>query len=363
MTERQRRTRTPRPTPRSLRVAQLAVMLPAWLLLAVGSLGPLRAQAPEPPQMEAGLTSAAMAGSVSDSNGALVPGATVSLVPTETLGTQLSVSADAEGHFRFAGLKPGLYVLTASAPGFDAFTSPRIMLHAGEARELVAISLALPVDRADVTVTEPRRDRADLELHAAEQQRVLGIFPNFYTSFEPDPAPLDAGQKFSLAFHATLDPTAFFTAGAVAAGEQMKNTFPTFGQGTRGYAKRYGAAYADGFSGKFIGSALLPSLFRQDPRYLYLGTGGFKHRLWHVLGSAVLARGDNGRIEPNYSHILGNAGAGAMSTLYHPAADSAGKLALDNALLGTVGEAAVNFTREFLLRPFTRGVPAFAPHP
>lgn len=296
-----------------------------------------------------------ISGSVADTSGALIPGATVTL---RGLGEPLSSTAtsDAEGRYSFPGLHLGEYELTVSAPGFANFTSKRIALREVEPEEIVEIRLPVPAGHVDATVTVTRREIAGEEIHAAEKQRVLGIFPNFYTSFVWNAEPLDTRQKFSLALHATLDPVAFLTAGVVAGGEQLGNTFPDYGPGFPGYAKRYGAAYADGFTGKIIGSALLPSLFRQDPRYFYMGTGTYTERALYALASGVLTRGDNGRPQPSYSHVLGNAAAGALSSVYHPASDSAGKLALDNALIGIAGEAAVNLCREFLLKPFTHGI-------
>ena len=61
--------------------------------------------------------------------------------------------------------------------------------------------------------------------------------------------------------------------GAVAGMEQASNTFAGYGQGAQGYGKRFGANYADGFTDNMIGGAILPSLFKQDPRYFYKGTG------------------------------------------------------------------------------------------
>ena len=67
---------------------------------------------------------------------------------------------------------------------------------------------------------------------------------------------------------------------------------------------------------KFLGGAVLPSVFRQDPRYFYMGPNGTtKQRLRHALLSGVLTRADSGRMQLNYSHILGNAGACALSVL------------------------------------------------
>ena len=76
-----------------------------------------------------------------------------------------------------------------------------------------------------------------------------------------------------------------------AAAEQWQNTFPGYGQGAQGYAKRYGAAYADEAISRMIGSAMLPSLLHQDPRYFYRGSGKQKIScpLCH-LGSGHLQR-------------------------------------------------------------------------
>ncbi len=302
-------------------------------------------------------TTGAIVGEVADSGGALIPGAQVVLGGAGPVaGTAYTAISDAAGRFRFAGLPAGAYHVHVEATGFESFTSPPFPLTSGETHVPLAITLAVPSNHADVTVTLSHRELAGDELHAAEQQRVLGLFPNFYTSFIPNPQPLDIRQKFSLAARATTDSMAFVTAGVVATGEQLQNTFPGYGSGRTGFAKRYGAAYADGFIGKFIGAAVLPSVFRQDPRYFYRGTGTLGQRARHAMLSAVLARHDTGRWEPNYSHILGNAAAGAISATYHPASNSAGSLARNNALIGVAGGAAVNLAREFLFRPFTRGI-------
>ncbi len=326
--------------------------------LAAAALDRPGVERPDSPPVAVGPQTAAdtgrVEGEVTDSSGALIPGAQV-VLRMEDSGTERTLSSDREGHFVFEGLPGGTYRVSASAPGFEAFRSPKLSLSAGERRSLEHVTLNLPADHADAYVSMNQRQIAAAELHAAEQQRIVG-FPDFYTSFVWNAAPLDARQKLSLGLRATTDRMAFVTAGLVASGEQIKGTFPDFGGGAEGFGKRYGAAYADGFIGKFVGGALLPSLFHQDPRYFYMGSNGtLKQRVRHAVLSAVLARGDNGKMEFNYSHILGNAGAGALSTLYHPAADTAGKLALDNALLGTLGEAGVNVVRELFLKRFVRG--------
>ena len=71
------------------------------------------------------------------------------------------------------------------------------------------------------------------------------LFPNFYSSYIWDAAPLSSGQKYQLALRSIADPFTFVGTAMFAAAEQWQNTFPGYGQGAQGYAKRYGAAYAD----------------------------------------------------------------------------------------------------------------------
>lgn len=107
---------------------------------------------------------------------------------------------------------------------------------------------------------------------AEEKQRVLGIIPDFYVSYVPNAAPLDFKQKFNPAWKARSNPFTFVLAGAIAGIQQSQNYFKGYGQGFKGYAKRYGANYANTVTANFIGDAILPSLLKQDPRYFYKGT-------------------------------------------------------------------------------------------
>ncbi len=89
-----------------------------------------------------------------------------------------------------------------------------------------------------------------------------------------------------------------------------------------------------------LGSAVFPSLLHQDPRYFYQGTGSVTSRIWHALSSAIICRGDNGRRQFNYSHVLGNFAAGGISNLYRPEEDRGVGLTVENALLHTATNAA-----------------------
>src|SRR4051794_20946767 len=165
---------------------------------------------------------------------------------------------------------------------------------------------------------EPVHEEAEKELKQQVHQRILGVIPNFNTSFIPNAAPLTSRQKFHLAFRSAIDPFQFVAAGMVAGIEQGLDSFHDYGQGAEGYGKRLGAAYADSFTGGILGGGVFPSLLHQDPRYFRKGTGSVKGRFFYAISTTVRTRNDHGKWVPNYSNILGNLGAGTISNLYYP---------------------------------------------
>ena len=145
----------------------------------------------------------------------------------------------------------------------------------------------------EVQVVVPRAEVAEEELKIEEKQRVLGVIPNFYVSYISDAAPLDSKQKYQLAWKSVIDPITIVITGAAAGLEQSQNAFSGYGQGAAGYGKRFGASYGDTVVGTFIGSAILPSILKQDPRYFYKGTGTTRSRFFYALANAVITKGDN----------------------------------------------------------------------
>lgn len=94
--------------------------------------------------------------------------------------------------------------------------------------------------------------------------------------------------------------------GAAGAGiQQARNNNPEYGQGVEGYAKRFGANYADRVDGVLIGHVVMQSAFHQDPRYFYKGKGTFASRALYAIGTAFISKGDNGHWQPAYADVLG----------------------------------------------------------
>src|SRR5581483_1804621 len=120
-----------------------------------------------------------------------------------------------------------------------------------------------------------------------------------------------------------------------------------------GYSKRYSAAFANHASGTLLGRAVFPSIFHQDPRYFYKGTGSVRSRALYAIGTAFVRKGDNGHWQPDYTGVLGGLASAEISTLYYPDTSRPGRRLFDDALLGFANRAAHNLLHEFVLRKLT----------
>jgi hypothetical protein len=107
----------------------------------------------------------------------------------------------------------------------------------------------------------------------------------------------------------------------VASIHQAENSDAPFGQGMQGYAKRYGAGFADQAIGNMMTGAVFPSLLRTDPRYFRMGEGRIRQRLGYSLTRIFVTRTDSGRRAINFSELGGNAVAAGISNLYYPSQD------------------------------------------
>jgi hypothetical protein len=216
------------------------------------------------------------------------------------------------------------------------------------------VPAAPPRVEISVDVTPTTRETAQRQIKQQEQQRLLGVFPNFRVSYVPNAAPLDSRQKFHLTWRSVADPVSFAGTGVIAGIQQARNDFSGFGGGADGYAKRYAALYATRVTSTMISNVALPALFRQDPRYFYKGTGSTRSRVGYALSRAVVRKGDNGRWQPDYSRVIGHLASGAISNLYYPSEDRRGiGLTMTNTAIGLGGAAMGNLMQEFVLAHFT----------
>jgi len=296
---------------------------------------------------------------VRDSNAAPIPGVQVMLVG-QNGAVEGAMTPNDNGVFRFAGVSPGTYRVKINAAGLEPYVSDDVILGAGEKLELPLVVMQIATETTTVNVVATSNDVAQAQVQAQEKQRVLGFLPNYYTSYIWNAAPMMPKLKFKLALRTTTDPVAFLVAAGVAGAEQAHHTFPGYGLGAEGYAKRFGATYADMVALRMLGGAVFPTLLHQDPRYFYMGSGSTRSRVLHALAATFIRKGDDGRPQPNYSQLLGNFGAAGLSNLYRSPADRTAGLTLRNGLIITASGTVENLLREFLSRKLTPNVPGFA---
>lgn len=321
---------------------------------ATNAAPPVAAPAAAGEQLQAQVPGS-ISGTVIDQSGAVVAGAEVTLsrenqAPDEQLPGQ---TVGGDGQFLFSGVKPGPFELTIAAAGLATATVLGV-LQPGENYAAGEISLRVAPAVTTVRVEPPQEEIAEEQIKEQEKQRVLAIMPNFYVSYVPDAVRLTSKQKFELAWKVVIDPFTFALNGAFAGAEQAENQFSGYGQGAAGYGKRFGAGYADIVTGIFIGSAILPSILKQDPRYFYKGTGSRRSRLLYALANSVICKGDNRHWQPNYSYIAGSLAEGGIANLYYPKANRS-RVGFIFEVTGIgIGETAVlDVIQEFFIRKLT----------
>ena len=310
-----------------------------------------QAQAVQSPETPSGQ----IAGTVTDAKGDAIVGATVILTRSPESTDQRTVLTTENGFFRFDALTPAVpYNVAINADGFAEWTSPLITFEPGQVKSLGSISLRIATQNTTMQVKYDPIEDATEQFKIEQTQRIFGIIPNFYTSFEGEnAAPLTTKMKFDLAFKVSYDPVTIAGVGLVAALRQAVDS-PNYPQGAKGFGERFGVTAADGFTDIMIGGAILPSLLHQDPRYFYQGTGTTRSRLRHAILSAFIAKGDNGKWQPNYSSVGGDLASGALSNLYFPKSNRGAGLVFSLFALGTAERIGSNVTQELLLGKFTR---------
>jgi len=330
------------------RLRQLGLVLLMFLVAAVVPAAARQRSGEQLPDQQATGT---ISGTIVDLTGAVIAGAQVRLTRGDQ-SPRAEMLTDDLGQFSFANVAPGAFELSVSFPDLNTQVISGIV-HPGEAYVVPQVVLLVAPQVTQVTVTLTQVEVAEVQIKDQEKQRVLGIIPNFYVSYLPDAVALSSKQKFELAWRSSVDPFTFIAIGAIAGGQQAGNELSGYGQGAPGYARRYGASYGDVVIGTFLGSAIMPSLLKQDPRYFFKGTGSKRSRLLHALSSPFTCKGDNGRWQPNYSFMIGSFATAGIAHSYYPSSNRGVGLVAETALIRLGENAVASVFQEFIVRKLT----------
>jgi len=322
----------------------LGAALAVALVLCFPALGQISQEAPR---------TATVMGTVTDVDGDVIQNATVVLKEVEGDDPRTILTTE-KGMFEFHDVTPGItYQLNISAKDYQDWISTPILLNPDQFTIVTGIQLRIAPFHITVDVHYDPVKVATEQFKAEEKQRVFGIIPNFYVSYESDPAPLTTKMKFKLALKVSTDPVTAAGVLLVATAKQAGDT-PDYGQGWGAYGKRVGAVATDGFSDIMIGGAILPSLLHQDPRYFYQGTGTTGSRFRHAVFSTFVARSDKGESQPNYSTVGGVLASSSLANLYYPKSNRGAGLVFGNFAIGIAERIGANVAQEFLLGKLTR---------
>ncbi len=190
-----------------------------------------------------------------------------------------------------------------------------------------------------------------------EDKRIFWIIPNYRTSPSLHPyKPLTLEEKFKIATEDSFDRGTVALAVLFAGEAQLTNATPAFGQGVTGYARYLGTSYADFVIGDMMTEAIYPVVLHQDPRYFRRGTGSTWARLGSAASQIFWTHTDSDHTQFNFSEVIGNSTAVAISTAYYPdnrtATNAVSKLGVQ---LGV--DMASNILKEFwpdINRKFSR---------
>src|SRR4029077_4954548 len=126
-------------------------------------------------------------GTVSDSTGAVVPNATVTVTDVAK-GTSVSVQTDASGEYRVQHLIPDTYSVSAEAGGFSKVTTENVVVYADTAPR-VDITLAVGAVSATINVSSaaPLLQTEHTDVNVILNDRAVETLPNLnrnFTAFE-----------------------------------------------------------------------------------------------------------------------------------------------------------------------------------
>lgn len=166
--------------------------------------------------------------------------------------------------------------------------------------------------------------------------------------------PLTPAQRFHDYVMSAVGPVPIFSAAAGAGISQGIDSPPEWGQGARGYGKRF----ANNFAYNAVRNTLtfgISAALHEDNRYFASENRAVGRRLLHALTSPAIAHKDDGRAAVSVSSWVGIAGASALSRTWAPGSwqgmDNVGR----SIGFTYAGMAGLNVAREFvpgLLRRF-----------
>lgn len=166
--------------------------------------------------------------------------------------------------------------------------------------------------------------------------------------------PLTVHQKGTLAVRVAVDPFNLLTIGFFSAISVAADSHSVYGPGFRGWGKEIGYSFVEDAQTDITGTFLLPSFFREDPRYHRMPNAPLRRRFEHALIHTVISQHDDGSLMLNYATLINYPLSAEISNLYVPGipvnAVSTTKRVLAGYATDPVGPLLAEFLPDFARR-------------
>ena len=146
---------------------RIGLFVALLVVLALGRAVPVAAQN----------TSGAIAGTITDTQGGVLPGVTLTVTNSDT-GTSRTTVTEGDGKYRFAGLQPGRYEIHAELQGFATVDVKNIALTIGlEYPKDISMGVQTLQESVTVTGEAPVVETTKTEVGAVVTQEQISILP------------------------------------------------------------------------------------------------------------------------------------------------------------------------------------------
>lgn len=122
-------------------------------------------------------------GTVTDTTGAAIPGATVTVTDVQK-GTQQTATTSASGEWRMDHLIPDSYTVRVEAASFSTAQVPAVELHADVSQKVeTPLAIAGSIQTINVSTETPALKTDQADVSEVLDQRTIGSLPNFTRNF------------------------------------------------------------------------------------------------------------------------------------------------------------------------------------
>lgn len=152
--------------------------------------------------------------------------------------------------------------------------------------------------------------------------------------------------KWNLYLKSTYGPLSFGYSLASAGIDQAQDSVPDWGQGMKGYSKRF----ISGFGKKVVDNSAqfaLRNLFHENPRYIASGRSGFLGRMIYAVQQEMISRKDSGGVRIGYTQFIAATTGVVVSRQWQPAAERTAGKYIGAIATSIAWDAALNIVSEF----------------